>query len=261
MELIRFCDVTLGYEQMVLQHVDFGMQRGRITVFLGPNGVGKSTLFAAACGLLKPMQGSIEIDGDPRPKQLARTIAMVPQSAQVSFAYRVFDMVLWGRAPYISYLPGKEDEAIATRMMQRLGITHLADKVFNHLSGGERQMVMIARALAQQTPVILMDEPATFLDLANQTKILRLVRQLNREDGITFGITVHDPNHALYLADDVALVQNHTVRYGAARELLTEHTIERLFGVPVRMGEEDGERFLRVRLSDGAVHSAGDVVE
>lgn len=237
MELIEYRDVSIEYEKgrPVVSRVNFGLEKGSVTAFLGPNGSGKTTLMSALNRLIPTCAGEIRINGaDVRTislKKLAATVACVPQFSTPSFAYTVYNMILWSRAPYISYIPGSEDYKIVDETVTRFGLERLQNKPFNEISGGEKQMVLIARAIAQKTPIILMDEPTTYLDLSNQIRTLNIVRDINRTDGVTFAITLHDPNHALYLADNVVMVNDGGAVKGRTAEMMNEENIAKLYGV------------------------------
>ncbi|NLW65495.1 MAG: ABC transporter ATP-binding protein [Clostridiales bacterium] len=237
MELIEYRNVCLQYEKgrPVINNVSFALEEGSITAFLGPNGSGKTTLMSALNRLITPFEGDVFIDGKNVKsiplKKLATMIACVPQFSSPSFAYSVYNMILWGRAPYISYMPKPRDYQIVDETIERFQIAHLKDKPFSSISGGEKQMVLIARAIAQKTPIVLMDEPTTYLDIKNQIKILNVIRDINKSDGATFAITLHDPNHALYLADNIVMVNGGGAVKGKTDELMTENNIEKLYNV------------------------------
>lgn len=237
MELIEYHDVGIRYkmESPVVEHLNLKFKSGTVTALLGPNGSGKTTLLSALNRLLKPYCGSVFIEGENidniSQKALAKKIATVPQFSSPNFSFTVYNMILWGRAPHISYTPKAEDYAIVAETIERLKINHLRDKVFTELSGGEKQMALVARAIAQKSSVILMDEPTTYLDINNQIRILNLVKEINTNDGVTFIITFHEPNHALYLADQVVMVNNGTARQGSVSEMMTKENIQSLYGV------------------------------
>lgn len=233
-------DVVCGYgDGSVVGGVSFSLEGGHVVAVLGPNGVGKTTLFKAVLGLLPLEGGSIEVDGEPASSmgrsEFARALAYVPQSQNVPFAYSVEEAVLMGRAPHLKLLqqPGPEDREIALRAMEEMGIGHLAKKTCTEISGGELQMVAIARALAQQPRYLVMDEPTASLDFGNQAKVLRRVLDLAK-GGIGVLLTTHDPEQAFALRADVVLLQRGgrclTGRY---REVLTEETLSQTYGVDV----------------------------
>lgn len=250
MELIQYKHVSIQYEpgKPVVRDVDIGMERGTITAFLGPNGSGKTTMMSALNCLIRPCEGEICVDGENvlhmKRRELGRIIACVPQFSSPSFNYTVADMVLWGRAPYISYKPREEDLRIVRQTLEQFGIGHLSEKSFNSISGGEKQMALIARAIVQQTPIVLMDEPTTYLDLYNQIRILNLVRKIRDERGTTFVITFHEPNHALYLADNIVMVRDHAARIGKKEDIMTRDNIQKLYHIDVSLVDEHDMTYL-----------------
>ena len=169
-----------------------------MTVVLGPNGRGKTTLVRCAAGLLKPTEGSVTHDSP---------VGFVPQAHGGAFAYRAVDMVVMGRVRQVSLFgsPTRDDRVAALDAMERIGVGHLADRQFPTLSGGEQQLVLIARAIASESPALVLDEPTSGLDLHNQAQILSLLRKLVA-DGMSVLLTTHHPDHALYLADTVVLM-------------------------------------------------------
>lgn len=237
MELIEYKNVSIQYEKgkPVLEDVSFSLEKGSITAFLGPNGSGKTTLMSALNRLMIPYKGEIFVDEKKiqsiSQKKLATFIATVPQFSSPSFSYSVYNMVLWGRAPHISYMPRPKDYKIVDETIKRFGIEHLKDKPFMSISGGEKQLVLVARAIAQKTPIVLMDEPTTYLDIKNQIRILNVIKEINQSDGVTFAITLHDPNHALYLSNNVVMVSGGNAVKGKTDELLTEKNVEKLYNV------------------------------
>ncbi|MCG8352193.1 MAG: ABC transporter ATP-binding protein [Chloroflexales bacterium] len=219
----------------LFRHVDLHLTAGEIVAILGPNGRGKSTLLRCAAGLLSPQEGSV---------QQATSIGYVPQSNQVAFAYSAFEMVLMGRARHIGLFaaPRQRDRDRAQQALERVGLAHLAVRPFFHLSGGEQQLVLIARALASESQLLILDEPAAALDLQNQERVLRLLRALARQ-GLGILLTTHHPQHAQFLADRVLLLYGpDDCRLGPADALLTEANLAELYGVRLRAVtfEEDG---------------------
>lgn len=212
----------------VFRGVDLHVGPGTATAVLGPNGMGKTTLVRCAAGLLGPLEGTVRRDGN---------VGFVPQARTGAFAYRVIDMVVMGRARQVSLFgtPGRDDVLAARRALERVGIQGLRDRQFPTLSGGEQQLVLIARAIAAESPCLILDEPSTGLDLHNQSRILRLVREL-ADQGLAILLTTHHPDHALHLADSVVLMLGPTdVRAGSAAELLTDDALSALYGIPVRI--------------------------
>jgi iron complex transport system ATP-binding protein len=232
-----------GYgQERVVHDLNLTLPAGNILAVLGPNGVGKTTLFKAVLGFIKPTAGTIELDGRALESfsrsQLARALAYVPQNQQVPFSFTVEDVVLMGRAPHLRLLeqPGPNDRRIAYEALEQMGVAHLARKTCTQISGGERQMVFIARALAQQPRYLVMDEPTASLDYGNQVQVLERILELaGNEMGIL--LTTHDPTQAFTLKSDVVLMQRgFNTLSGYYREVLTEQTLRETYGVDVVIG-------------------------
>ena len=251
--LYEIDNISFGYpqnEREVLSGVSFSLEAGQVLSILGPNGAGKSTLLNCMAGLLTPHRGEIRLSGKPigtMPRnELAQKVAYVQQIHVPAFSYDVFQFVMMGRAPHIPFLgrPKSEDEDIAWEALAQMGITHLADKPYTEISGGERQQAVIARALAQQPEAVLFDEPAAHLDFGNQIRILRLIRKM-AGDGYAVAMTTHNPDHALLLEGTAAILdRNGRLRTGPAGELLTEEAMAALYGPSIRLAyiEEIGRR-------------------
>lgn len=223
----------------VLKNVSFRGEYGEILSVLGPNGVGKSTLFRCILGLLTPGTGSITIDGASiarlSPAQMARRIAYIPQSHSPVFHYTVFDMVLMGTTAQQGSFssPGREQCARAEEALERLGIAHLSDRSYGNLSGGERQMVLIARAIAQQARILVMDEPSASLDFGNRIRVMQTVSDLARE-GYCIIQSTHDPDQAyLYSHKVLALHDGSVLAFGTPKEVVDSGLISTLYGVEV----------------------------
>lgn len=227
---------------------------GEVFCLLGPNGSGKTTLFRTLLGLLKRQGGVVEIDGTDIARlgrrDLARRISYVPQAHSSAFPYTVGDMVLMGRTahrgPFAA--PGAEDRAQATRALEVLGITDLAERDYTRISGGQRQMTLIARALAQDAPIMVMDEPTASLDFGNQVRVLSEIRRL-AELGFGIVLSTHNPDHAFAVATEVALLDDgRLVARGEPSNVLTASTLHDVYGVGVEIA----------RLGDGQVICAPD---
>lgn len=230
-------DLTFAYRKTpVLNDVSFDAAAGELLAILGANGVGKTTLFRCILGEQKRYTGSIAVDGaDVRTlsaRETAHRIAYIPQTHAMTFRFFVRDMVLMGTSHTLSPLglPGKAQERIAAEALDRLGIAGLADRGFDTLSGGEQQIVYIARALAQQAKILLMDEPTSSLDYGNQLRVLSTVSDLVR-DGYTVLLSTHNPQHALWYADRVlALGEGRVAAFGNTAEVLTPQLLKTLYG-------------------------------
>ncbi|KPF99910.1 iron ABC transporter ATP-binding protein [Rhodopseudomonas sp. AAP120] len=213
-------------EQWLFRDLSFSVADGEATAILGPNGCGKTTLLRALAATLALQEGRIAIDG---------IVGVVPQALRADVAYRVIDMVLLGRSRYLGRFgaPGRRDLARAEACLAAVGLIDLAERRYDRLSGGQRQLVLFARALASDCRVLLLDEPASALDLANQGVVLRLIRRLVREEGMTVLFTTHHPDHALAVADKVLMMTGEPV-FGPVATTLDEANLARLYGVAVR---------------------------
>ncbi|MFN3762350.1 MAG: ABC transporter ATP-binding protein [Anaerolineae bacterium] len=241
----------------VLQDISLEVHPGTVNAVLGPNGAGKSTLLHLILGLYSPRRGEIRVGGRPLTahsrQSLSRQIALVPQREHIPFDFRVLEYVLLGRTPHLDFLqmPGSEDTRAARRALEQLGIAELADRRVSALSGGEHQLVLIARAVAQETPILLLDEPTAHLDLANKRRILSLLRGLAAQ-GTTILFTTHDPDAALAVADTCILVRaGRILHQGPVADVLTTEKLTQTYETPLRVLSVDGTR---VVLLDFASH-------
>ena len=230
-------------QQESLKDVSFSAEMGKALFVLGANGAGKTTLFRCILGLVRGYGGKIFIDGAESqklaPKALAQRVAYIPQSHGGNFGYTVLDMVLMGTAHGVAFysVPRARETAIACEALELLGVQALAGKSFTHLSGGEQQLVLIARALAQRADTLLFDEPTANLDYGNQWRLLSTVKDLVAS-GRTVILTTHNPQHALTCADEVlALDGGRVAALGPPDSVLTPKLIERLYGVRTAITE------------------------
>lgn len=236
--VLRARALAFGYHGRPLGNdIDLQLVAGKVLCLLGPNGCGKTTLFRTVLGLLPALGGSVEIAGGEVTRtarvELARRIAYVPQAQTGMFAYSVEDVVLMGRAARIGpfSMPSLSDRAIAFDALQRLGVVHLRQRPYTEISGGERQLVLIARALAQDAPLIVMDEPTASLDFGNQSRVLREIANL-RDRGMAVLLSTHQPEHALRIADRVALMKaGRLLAQGPVRAVMTADALAALYGL------------------------------
>lgn len=234
--------LAIGYPgRPVGQGLDLDLGEAEIVCLLGPNGCGKSTLFKTLLGLLRRRGGEVTLGGQPLDDlsrtELARRIAYVPQAHHGVFAFTARDYVLMGRTAHLGTFaaPGRTDAARAEEALAQMGIAGLADRIFAELSGGQRQLVLFARALAQASPLMVLDEPTASLDFGNQVTVLREVRRLARH-GAGVLLATHAPDQALALADRVLLMrEGRFVAAGKPAEVLTEAALAEVYGVAVRL--------------------------
>ena len=227
-------NLSFGYEeQLILRDLSFQIPESRFTVLLGRNGSGKSTLLRILAGLLPLKKGEVTVMGRSlrqlSARQRAKVIGFMPQQSRAIFPFAVEDVVLTGRASYVTVVPKKEDEEKALRALEQVGIMHLKGRPFTELSGGEQQMVMIARVLAQEPRVIMLDEPTSHLDFINQAHLLSLVRELVGGH-LTVLAVLHDPNSAFLYGDHFIFLKNGRIEALADDESPWDrHVLERIY--------------------------------
>ena len=217
-------------EKFLFQQLNFDLNKGDILAILGQNGCGKSTLLDLLLGIHRPIQGKIEV---------YQSIGFVPQFFSSPFAYSVLDIVLMGRSTHINTFakPKPHDYQIAMQALDYLNLTHLANREFDSLSGGQRQLILIARAIASECKLMLLDEPTSALDLANQNTVLSLLQQLVKEHKLTIMFTTHQPNHAVAVANKVLLMNKQNVLFGLTDDVLTAENLTQLFYLPMLVQE------------------------
>ncbi|EKT53123.1 ABC transporter ATP-binding protein [Providencia sneebia] len=238
MSLISVKDVAIGYHhQPIIEHINLELQQGLMTCLLGANGCGKTTLMKTLLGLLPTIHGEIRLKNKPitayKAVEIAKIIAYVPQAHDTPFTFTVIDMVMMGLTPHISLFsaPGAKERALGQQQLERLGIEHLQYRLYSTLSGGEKQLVLIARALVQNPLMLIMDEPAASLDFGNQIRLLNQIEQLKKQ-GITVLMSTHHPQHAAIIADNVILLdKKHGARQGSTSSMLTLTNLAELYSI------------------------------
>ncbi len=227
------------YYKHILKDVSFAVKNGEILVILGPNGAGKTTLFRCLARLIKPEKGEILLLEKPlkdySTKELYRLLALCPQHFRPEFSYRVRTFVLMGRTPYLSPLaqPRQKDFQAVERALKTLGLAALADRPFSELSGGQQRLVSVARALAQEARLILLDEPTAFLDLRHQFLVMEKIGQLARKNRLSLVLNLHDPNLALLFADRILTIKNGRLMGELPKEpTKAQKTLEKLYEIP-----------------------------
>ncbi len=219
--------------------IELALARGRVLCLLGPNGSGKTTLMKTLLGLLPPQAGEVRLEGrdlsEWKPRERATRLAYVPQAAETFFDFSVVEMVEMGRTSHrgIFARPSRRDSDVARQALETLGIAALAERPIHRVSGGERQLALIARALATEAGMLVLDEPTANLDFGNQMRVLGEIARL-RERGIAILLCSHDPGHALEVADEVLLIQEgKTFARGSPAEVVTDENLTRLYGIEV----------------------------
>jgi len=229
-------EIVFGYHgNPVLKKISARIKDGDVLAILGPNGSGKTTLIKILLGLVRPQGGRIKLEGENinflARNELAKKMAYVPQSHREAFGYTVTDIVLMGRMPHISFMGryGKNDQKIVAESLEKMSVGHLHDRPYTEISGGERQLVLIARAVAQEAKIIVMDEPSSSLDFGNQLRLMDTVRRLSRE-GYTFIFTTHHPEHAMSVADRVIMMdKGRIINDGKPEEVINFENIRTLY--------------------------------
>ncbi len=237
--ILEIKDLNLGYgNRSVVSQMELLLRKGDFLAIVGPNGSGKTTLLRAISKVLKPKTGVICVDGSEiamlSHKSLARKVAVVPQESSMAFSFTALQVVLMGRTPHLSrwQMENALDYGVAKSAMQMANCWHLKDRPINELSGGEKQRVIIAQALAQEPKLILLDEPTLHLDIGQQLEIMELLKKLSADTGMSVLAVLHDLNIAAYYADRLMLIKNGRIEVmGPPQGVVTEENIRRVFGV------------------------------
>lgn len=235
--MLRVENLHFEYDSgvQVLKEISFKVKAGELCGLFGPNGCGKTTLFKCCLNFLKFSKGDVLLDGsnlkDISIAEMAKIASYVPQEHKPAFTYLVRDVVLMGRTPYIqdSFRISNEHKTKALEALELVGILDLADKPYNNLSGGQRQLVLIARAVAQNTKLMFLDEPTSALDFSNQIKVWNILRKISKE-GTTIIACTHDPNHVMWFCDKVVVMNNHDILVeGNPKEVITEELLDKIY--------------------------------
>lgn len=249
--LLAFDHISFSYQpggRQALRALSLEIQPGTVTAILGPNGAGKTTLLHLALGWLAPQNGQVRLNGKAlrhySRRELGQWMALVPQSERIPFEYSITEYVLLGRAPYLAPLdmPGVEDCRISGQVIEQVGLGNLNGRAITTLSGGERQLALLARALAQQPRLLLLDEPTSHLDLANKARLLKLMQELAAR-GVTLLLTTHEPEVAAAIATHLVLMREGQVyQTGPLSQVFTAEHLSATYGVPVSVTQVDGRR-------------------
>ncbi len=246
--MIGLSSVSFSYNELeVIKDFSHSFMRGSFTAVLGPNGSGKTTLIRLINGMLRPRSGKVRVmgrlTGEYKARELSKHVAYVPQIHNNTFPATVFDTVLLGRNPHINWSPQYNDRIITAEVLVKLDLDEIALKDINKLSGGQRQQVFIARALAQKSSVILLDEPTANLDLRHQHQILKILKDLCSKS-MTIVLSIHDLNLALKYCSSFLLLKDGELVAAGGKEIFTEKLIEDVYGVRVKIFREFGEIFI-----------------
>lgn len=244
-------NISCGYgKKIIIRDLSFKIKSGETFTILGPNGVGKTTLFKAILGFIKLQKGKILLNGKDiskiSRKEYAKYIGYVPQAHIPPFPYKVIDVVLMGRNPHINSFsqPKKEDYLIALECLSKMGIEDLKDRTYTEISGGERQLTLIARALAQDSQLLIMDEPTSNLDYGNQMKVLKYIDNIVKDNKAVL-MTTHYPNHVFLYSTKVATLSNNKeFRVGTPDTIMTEENLKDIYNIDVKIvsSENKGKR-------------------
>jgi iron complex transport system ATP-binding protein len=250
MTLLQARGLAIGYGRTrIAGGLDLSVGAGSVTCLLGPNGVGKTTLFKTLLGLIPPLSGTVEIDGSDLSgldrQTIARQLAYVPQAQIAEFPYTVIDLVVMGRTAHLGRFggPQRADYEAAMTALDRLGIAALAERDSTRISGGQRQLALIARALAQRTRIVVMDEPTASLDLGNRILVLDTIRGL-ADSGLAVVLSTHEPEHAFVVADRVAVLGRDRFTIGPVEAVLTSEELSQLYGVALNVEQAPSGRFV-----------------
>ncbi|PAD68908.1 Fe(3+)-dicitrate ABC transporter ATP-binding protein [Bacillus sp. 7586-K] len=239
MNVITTENLNIGYEErLIVKDLNIVIPNGEITALVGANGSGKSTILKTIARLMKPKSGVVTIDGKAihtqKTKEIAKQLAILPQNPTAPEGLTVYELVTFGRFPHQRGMAAltNADREIIYSALEMTGIVEFADRPIDQLSGGQRQRAWIAMALAQETPILFLDEPTTFLDMAHQIEVLTILEKLNKEQGRTIVMVVHDLNHASRYAHHIVAIKKGTVvKSGTPFEVMTEDVLEEVFGV------------------------------
>lgn len=251
--MLEIKNISFSYKKgsNVLENISLNVKHGEILGILGPNGTGKTTFIKCINNILKPDCGEVLFNGknlsNMEQQEIAKIIAYVPQYVSSFFNVNVIDTVMMGRLPYADRKYSDEDESIVFEILRKMNLEKFAFRNIKEMSGGERQRVFIARAMAQQPKVIILDEPTSSLDLHNQLFILHIVAELAAVNNIAIIMTIHDLNLASMFCDKILMLKDkHIFALGTAQEVLTEDNVKEIYGVETKITIEDGYKHIRL---------------
>lgn len=243
MTTLKADQLTIGYdERTIVEKLNLEFSRGKVTAVIGPNGCGKSTILKTMARLHPALSGAVYLDGkmihQSSTKEIAKKMAILPQTPEAPSGLSVYDLITYGRTPYLSGFSrlSEHDRQMIEWALEVTGLQKLRNQAVDTLSGGQRQRAWIAMAIAQETNLLLLDEPTTYLDLAHQLEVLHLLKNLNQDEGRTIIMVIHDLNHASRFADQlVALKQGQIVKQGTAEQVMTAEVMREVFNIETAM--------------------------
>lgn len=250
--MIKVNNISFSYiNKNIIESCSFQIKKDKVYVLMGPNGSGKSTLIRIINGYLKPAVGEVWVENNnvhfTNRKKIANYVGFIPQEHLGVFPYSVLEMVLMGRTPYIGTFssPCEEDIKKAIWAIRKVGLESCKERSYMDLSGGERQLVFIARLLAQEAQYLLLDEPTAHLDFSNQKKIIRLLKQICREQHCGLLIAMHDPNQVISVADEVIMLNKGRIfKQGPTESVITEENLERIYSIPIAIEKIRNQRMV-----------------
>lgn len=254
--MISVNSVSFSYSKkqpLALDHVSFSLKEGEVGILLGPNGVGKTTLIRILAGLRKPKEGEVLLEKQPlfslSVAERAKKVSYVPQSIEAP-ALKVIDVVTLGRLPYFFSLPSQEDKQKAYEALEMLGLTKFADRYVNELSGGQQQMISLARAIASTPKLLILDEPTANLDLRHQMIILHMMRRIAKERKVTVIASMHDLNEASLIGDTLIWMKEGKVMHIGDVSSINGARIQEIYGVATLVYERDGRKAVSLKIGE-----------
>lgn len=246
---------SYDWKKEVLKNINFSIKDSEIIAILGPNGSGKTTLLKCINFILKPQRGNVYLNGGNiykmGRKEIAKNISYVPQEHKDFYPYKVLDFILFGRTPHIGTFstPNRQDIMKCLEIIKLLKIEHLSDRIYNQLSGGEKRLCLIARALATEAKILLLDEPTAHLDIKNEIEVLSCIKNLSRQKNLTIVMTLHNPSLALQIADRVVVLKDgRIIDDGPVEKIITEKNIEEIYSCKVSLFKTDKGSFIFSRI-------------
>lgn len=242
-KLLEVNKITYGYKNSlpIIKDISFSIDKGELFTILGPNGAGKSTLLNCIAGLFQPINGQILLEGEDigklSPKRRAQKIAYVPQYSANVYGYAVRDYIAMGRAPHLGmfFMPNEEDYKIVDEVIELLGINHFCNKSYSNISGGQRQLAGIARAIVQQPELIIFDEPTSALDYGNQLKIMTIIKKLSK-NGYSVIMTTHNPDHPILLGGYVGILNTDgNIKIGSVEQIMKEDILNEVYKTELKL--------------------------